>query len=205
MTLAPTDVPALPDAALLALVLGLPDLGRPLFLADDLPSLARLSPAALAERAEVALQAATRLAAAFELGRRLHAARMRRPKRLRRPRDVARFFHATLAPLVHEEVWIAALDAHDRVRGARMVCRGGLLSGSLRAADVLRAALELGAVAFVMAHNHPSGDPAPSEDDVELTHAIEHAAHLIGVPLQDHVIVTPAGRFASVFRAGSSR
>ncbi|WP_437643634.1 JAB domain-containing protein [Sorangium sp. So ce362] len=189
----------------LELVLGLPALGRRAFPAEDLPSLARLSPVALAERAELALQAATRLAAAFELGRRVHAARTRRPKRLRRPRDVARFFHPTLAPLVHEEVWLAALDAHDRVRGARMVCRGGLLGGSVRAADVLRAAIELGAVAFVLAHNHPGGDPAPSDDDVELTREIEHAAHLIGVPLQDHVILTPAGRFASVFRAGSSR
>ncbi|WP_437628080.1 JAB domain-containing protein [Sorangium sp. So ce1151] len=67
---------------------------------------------------------------------------------MRRSRDVARFFHPTFAPLVHEEVWMAALDAHDRVRGARMVCRGGLLGGSLRAADVLRAAIELGAVAW---------------------------------------------------------
>ncbi|WP_437331659.1 JAB domain-containing protein [Sorangium sp. So ce394] len=101
--------------------------------------------------------------------------------------------------------WIAALAAPTIASNERKVCRGGLLSGSMRATDVLRAALELGAVAFVMAHNHPSGDPAPSEDDVALTHAIEHAAHLIGVPLQDHVIVTPAGRFASVFRAASSR
>jgi DNA repair protein RadC len=104
-----------------------------------------------------------------------------------------------LAPLVHEELWIAALDCHHGVRGTRMVSRGGLEGAQVRPADVLRSALEMGAVSFVMAHNHPSGDPAPSEHDVELTHAIEHAAHLISVPLQDHVIVTPAGRFVSVF------
>ncbi|WP_437826264.1 hypothetical protein [Sorangium sp. So ce1153] len=107
MKLAPTDVAAMSDAALLELVRGLPELGRRPLPAEDLPSRARQSPVALAERAELALHEATRLAAAFELGRRVHAARARRPKRLR--------------------------------------------------------------------------------------------------PLQDHVIVTPAGRFASVFRAGSSR
>jgi DNA repair protein RadC len=106
---------------------------------------------------------------------------------------------------LHEELWIAALDVHDRARGARMISRGGLLSASVRTADVLRAALELGAVTFVMAHNHPGGDPAPSADDVLLTQEVEHAAHLIDVPLRDHVIVTPAGRFSSVFRAGSPR
>jgi DNA repair protein RadC len=163
MKLAAIDVPAMPDAALLELVLGLPGQGRRALAVDDLPALARLAPVALAERAEIALQAATRLSAAFELGRRLHAARARRPKRLRRPRGVARFFYATLAPLVHEELWIAALDGHNGVRGARMVCRGGLLGAYVRPADVLRAALELGAVAFVMVHNHPSGDPTPSE------------------------------------------
>jgi DNA repair protein RadC len=86
-----------------------------------------------------------------------------------------------------------------------MISRGGLLSASVRPADALRAALELGAVTFVMAHNHPGGDPAPSADDVLLTQEIEHAAHLIDVPLRDHLIVTPAGRYSSVFRAGSSR
>jgi DNA repair protein RadC len=205
MKLTAIDVPTMPDAALLELVLDLPDPDRRALESDDLSALARLAPVVLAERAEIALKAAIRLAAAFELGRRLHAARTRRPKRLRRPRDVARFFNATLAPLVHEELWIAALDAHNGVRGARMVCRGGLVGAHVRPADVLRAALELGAVAFVMAHNHPSGDPAPSDDDMDLTHAVEHAAHLLGVPLQDHVIVTPAGRFTSVFRAGAAR
>jgi DNA repair protein RadC len=199
------DVPTMPDATLVELVLGLPGLGRGALAVGDFTALARLALVALAERAEIALQAATRFSAAFDLGRRLHAARTRRLKRLRRPRDVARFFFAPLAPLVHEERWIAALDGHNGVRGARMVCRGGLLGAYVRPADVLRAALELGAVAFVMVHNHPSGDPTPSEDDVELTRSIEHAAHLIGVPLQDHVIVTPAGRFASVFQTGASR
>jgi DNA repair protein RadC len=54
----------------------------------------------------------------------------------------------------------------------------------VRPADVLRVALELGAVAFVMVHNHTSGDPVPSEDDMELTRTVEHAAHLLGVPLR---------------------
>jgi DNA repair protein RadC len=81
-----------------------------------------------------------------------------------------------------------------------MVARGGLHGAVMRPADVLRAALELGAVSFVMAHNHPSGDPTPSQEDIELTHEIEHRAHLIGVELTDHVVVCPSGKFASVFK-----
>ncbi|AGP40764.1 JAB domain-containing protein [Sorangium cellulosum] len=92
-------------------------------------------------------------------------------------------------------------DAWQGVRGVRMVARGGLHGATLRPADVLRGALELGALTFVMTHNHPSGDPTPSDEDVELTRGIEHRAHLIGVELVDHVVVCPNGKFSSVFKS----
>ncbi|WP_438003057.1 JAB domain-containing protein [Sorangium sp. So ce321] len=56
---------------------------------------------------------------------------------------------------------------------------------------MLRDALEMAATSFVLCHNHPDGDPKPTDEDVFLTNAVQHAAHLIGVPLDDHVIVTP--------------
>jgi DNA repair protein RadC len=118
---------------------------------------------------------------------------------LRTVADIAKFFAPTLGPLVHEELWIAALDVHHGIRGVRMISRGGLGGANVKPGDVLRAALEMAAVDIVMAHNHPSGHPAPAEDDIFLTHAVEEAGQMIGVPLVHHVIVMPAGRFASVF------
>jgi DNA repair protein RadC len=194
----PVDVATATEATLMDMVLGLPGVASRVLPVHGLLELGRLSPFALAERAEVALPEATRLAAAFEMSRRLQIARARRPKRLRTARDVARFFQPQLAPLVHEETWVAALDAWGGIRGTRMVCRGGIITGVLMLSDVLRAALDMAAVKFAMAHNHPGGDPTPSEDDVDTTSAIEHAAHRIGLELTHHVIVTPKGRWAAV-------
>jgi len=194
----PVDVATATEATLMDMVLGMPGVASRVLPVHGLLELGRLSPLALAERADVALPEATRLAAAFEMGRRIQAARARKPKRLRSARDVARFFHPQLAPLVYEEVWVAALDTWGGIRGTRMVCRGGLLTGVVRVADVLRAALDMAAVKFVMAHNHPGGDPTPSEDDIYLTSTIEHAAHRMGLEMTHHVIVTPGDRWAAV-------
>ncbi|WP_437609764.1 hypothetical protein WMF20_00700 [Sorangium sp. So ce834] len=107
------DVPTAPEATLVDLVLGIPGAASRV---HGLLELGCLSPHALAQRTELGLHDAQRLLAALELGRRVHAARSRRPRRLRSPRDIARFFEPTLAPLVHEELWMAALDVHHGLR-----------------------------------------------------------------------------------------
>ncbi|WP_437309608.1 JAB domain-containing protein [Sorangium sp. So ce388] len=194
------DIPAATEATLIETVLGSPGIAEKILIANGLVGIARMSPVALAERAGISVKEAHRLVAAFELGHRVEIARTRRPKRLRTSRDIATFFGPTLRGLVHEEVWIAGLDAWQGVRGVRMVARGGLHGATLRPADVLRGALELAAVSFVLCHNHPSGDPKPTDEDIVMTNEIEHRAHLIGVELVDHVVVCPNGKYASVFR-----
>ena len=170
MSRAPVDAPAetaaeLPtatEAALLEMVLGLPGVGPRILGTAALPSLGRLSPAALAERTQIALFDATRLAAAFELGRRYHAARARRGALLTDAARVARYFGPRLASLVHEELWIAALDsprprprdAHARPRLRRRPPRRPLDRPAHGAGH--------GRHSFVLAHNHPSGDPTPT-------------------------------------------
>ncbi|MGK3974150.1 hypothetical protein WMF38_20815 [Sorangium sp. So ce118] len=102
-------------------MLGIPGAASRVLGMHGLLELGRLTPYALAQRTELALHDAQRLLAALELGRRVHAARSRRTRRLRSPRHIARFFEPRLAHLVHEELWMAALDAHHRVRGVRML------------------------------------------------------------------------------------
>jgi DNA repair protein RadC len=192
-----TTIAEAKETTLVEMILGVHGVADQILVTNGLLGIARLSPIALAERTGITISEANRLAAAFELGRRMQAAMTKRPKRLVSPRDVARFFAPQLSTILHEELWIAALGTRNRVRGVRMISRGGLVGAFVKPADVLRGALELGAISFLLVHNHPSGDPTPSDDDIELTHAIEHMAHLLGVPLVDHVIVTPAGKYAS--------
>ncbi|WP_437943167.1 JAB domain-containing protein [Sorangium sp. So ce281] len=192
------EIPTATEAGLIEMVLGIPAVGPRVLGTAALPSLGRLSPAAIAERTQIALADATRLAAAFELGRRAHAARARRGALLTDAARVARYFGPRLAHLVHEELWIAALDSHGRVREARMLARGvddALYAGR---ATILRMALDMAAISFVLAHNHPSGDPTPTAEDHAMTEELRDLSYALNVPLLIHVIVTPSGRYHAV-------
>ena len=144
-----------------------------------------------------ALAKARAVAAAFELGRRMEIARARPPEKLASAAAVAAWAVPRIAALAHEELWMLALDGRGHLRAARCVARGGLHGAAVRASDPLRVALRVDASAFVLVHNHPSGDPTPSREDVTLTARVATAAQLAGVALLDHVVVSRNG-FACV-------
>jgi DNA repair protein RadC len=89
----------------------------------------------------------------------------------------------------------------NALRAARRVAAGGLHGIHVQARDPLRIALREGASAFLLVHNHPSGDPTPSREDLDFTRAIADAARQVGAPLVDHVVVARSG-FVSMLEAG---
>jgi len=142
-------------------------------------------------------RAAEALVAAFELSRRMRIADAIPPERFRDTRDVAAWAQPRIGSLVHEELWILALDGQGGLRAARCIAKGGVHGIGVRATDPLRVALRVGATGFALVHNHPSGDPSPSAEDLAFTRRIADAARTVGVPLLDHVVVTRDG-FASI-------
>lgn len=140
--------------------------------------------------------AARAIVAALELGRRAAIdATPRTP--IGDGKDVAAWARPRIGAIEHEELWLLALDGRSRLKAACCVARGGLHGVGVRAADPLRIALRAGASGFVLVHNHPSGDPTPSAEDVLFTRKVASAAAVCGVPLLDHVVVAREG-FASV-------
>jgi len=105
-------------------------------------------------------------------------------------------FFALLAKLPHEEVHLILLNGRSEVIGTVKIGQGGLHGCALTARDVLCPAVAGGAAAFIMGHNHPSGDPTPSSDDITMTAHIKKCADLIGIPLVDHIIVCPETKLA---------
>lgn len=203
-------VASLGDAELLAVVLGTGTQGRPVGLvaagllerAGSLEALARHGPWGLAEHPGVGLAKAVRVAAAFELGQRV-ATRAARPRQaFTSSAEVSAWFTPRLGPLVHEEMWVVSLDGRHGLRGSHRVAQGGLHGCAVTARDVLRVAMLDGASSFVLVHNHPSGDPTPSVEDIHLTRRVAEAALVVGTPLVDHVIVTAAGKHASLLDHG---
>lgn len=106
--------------------------------------------------------------------------------------------HALLKDKPHEEVYLIAVNGRSEVTGVVMVSRGGMHGCALTARDVLLPAVAQNAAAFILGHNHPSGDPKPSVDDIEMTRHIKKCAELLGIPLLDHIVVCSNGQAASI-------
>jgi DNA repair protein RadC len=140
---------------------------------------------------------ASAIAAAFELGRR---GAWSPPKRGERVLDPARV-HELLRPLAHadrEEFHTVLLDVRGRLIKAVKVAEGSLTQCPVSPRDALREPVRVGAHGVVFVHNHPSGDPAPSPEDGDLTERLRAAAELVGIVARDHVIVATGGYFSFV-------
>jgi DNA repair protein RadC len=189
----------LDDAELLLLLLGRRRNGEGLSHARELlgfgggvDGLARLGPALLARHPGLGQARAIRLAAAFELGERRFK-RTERRLRIDSLDAVVAWANPRLLPLDHEEMWLLCLDGRNALTSSRRVGQGGLHGCALTAKDILRPALRDGASAIVLIHNHPSGDPSPSPEDIRMTRAVVAACNTIAMPLLDHVIVASEG------------
>lgn len=116
------------------------------------------------------------------------------------PDQAASIARAYLAPFPHEEVIAILLSGTGAVTGIIKIGQGGLHACALTPADVFRPVLVSGASAFILAHNHPGGDPTPSASDVDMTKALRAVADLISLPFHDHIVVAPNGTWRSIVR-----
>ena len=194
-------VQSLADVDLLTLLLGTGSAGESVALSaaallersGGLEGMARLGPHALARRG-IGPAKATRVAAAVELGRRALLCSLAEERKVFDCFEcVVHWAKPRLAALEHEEVWLLSLDGKYGLKSARRIAQGGLHGCALLTRDVLSPALRDGASAMVLVHNHPSGDPTPSAEDIAMTRAVRAAGDLVGVPLLDHVVVARTG------------
>jgi DNA repair protein RadC len=200
----------LTDADLLAIVLGTGFSGCPVMqlaqtLIDrfgGLSGISRLGPKAIAEHPGMGIVKALRVSAALEIGRRSLMRSVRPRQEICSSASVAAWFTSRLGWKDHEEMWAISLDGRNGMRGARRVAQGGLHGLGVTARDVLRVALQDAATALILVHNHPSGDPMPSDADVEMTRKVASAGQAVGLPLVDHVIVSSTGRYTSMLDLG---
>jgi DNA repair protein RadC len=133
-----------------------------------------------------------RLSLLSELVRRVRAP-TRHATSIASAHDVLGWARLRLVHLEHEELWVLCLDAKNTLNAAERVAQGGLHGCGVTPRDVLRPAVRNAAAAIVVVHNHPSGDPTPSQDDVTMTEHLAKACAVLGIPLLDHVVVARDG------------
>jgi DNA repair protein RadC len=103
--------------------------------------------------------------------------------------------------LDHEEFWVVLVNTRNKVIGEQRLYQGTLNGCMVRNGEIFRKAVELGAASIIIVHNHPSGDPNPSPEDVQTTRQISEAGKLMNIPLLDHVVIG-GGRYVSLKELG---
>jgi DNA repair protein RadC len=169
-------------------------------------SLARLRRLPLSELAAAGLTGveARRVAAALELGIRAFLDRPR-PRSLKEPRDVYRCVSGELLACERERFVVVSLDVRNRPLSIVRVAEGAVDACPVDLREVFVAAVRERASGIVVAHNHPSGDPTPSPEDMALTERLRLAGDLLNIPLLDHLIVGGPGHWVSLVQAGLLR
>jgi len=194
---------ALGDAELLAIVVRTGragetalDLGRrtlALGRGEGLAGLSRLHPDDLAAVAGVGPAKAAQILAALELGRRAARAAVPTPFRFRGPEDVAGGLILEMGSLDREQFRVLLLDSKHGLIGTEVVAVGGLDHVPADPREVFKPAVRRSAAAVIVAHNHPSGDPEPSAQDLALTDRLLDAGRVLGIALLDHIVVARGG------------
>ena len=154
-----------------------------------LGGLARLSFAELVKERGLGEAKAAELKAAFELARRLNALQPEERAVVRSPGDVMALVGGEMALLEQEHLRVLLLNTRNQVLAVTEVYKGNVSSSLVRIGELFREAIRQNAASLILVHNHPSGDPSPSPDDVAMTKEVVQAGSLLGVEVLDHVII----------------
>jgi DNA repair protein RadC len=199
---------ALSDGELIELLLGSGTAGHParaiaerlLSLGPGLKELSRRDARELTRVAGMGPARAARVAVAWELGRRVQRSEERRP-RLRTPAEIYRYLAPQLSSLRKEVFHVLSMNSRNVLLNDSKVAEGTMNACPVDPREVFSAAIGARATAIVLAHNHPSGDPEPSEMDLSLSAQLAEGGRILGIRVLDHIVVGDGG-FVSLFERG---
>ncbi|MCG3210133.1 MAG: hypothetical protein FOGNACKC_03763 [Anaerolineae bacterium] len=200
---------ALSDPELLAILLRVGSAGenvlnlstRLLCQFGGLAGLIRASSSDLGEVRGVSDAKIAQLKAAFELGRRAMIASPDTRPQITSPQDAANLLMLEMSALEQEHLRVILLDTKNKVMRTPTVYIGNVNSSIIRVGEVFREAVRDNATSLIVAHNHPSGDPTPSPEDVQVTRTIVSGGSLLGIEVLDHIVIGHQ-RFVSLKERG---
>lgn len=166
-----------------------------------LGGLARLSFSDLINESGIGEAKAAEIQAAFQLALRLNALQPEERPYVRSPADVNNLLGAEMALLDQEHLRVLLVNTRNQVMTVAEVYKGNVSSSLVRTSEVFREAVRQNAPSIIVVHNHPSGDPAPSPDDVALTKTLLEAGDVLQIELLDHIVIGDR-RFASLKQLG---
>lgn len=132
---------------------------------------------------------AAQLKAAIELADRLKSEEREDIKKIHSPQDAADLVQYRMKVLEKEELWVLILDTRNRVLKIDELYRGSINSSQVRVAEIFNKAVKLNAASIIVVHNHPTGDPNPSTEDITLTRSLVDAGRLLDIEVLDHLVI----------------
>ena len=166
-----------------------------------LGGLARLSFSDLVRENGIGEAKAAEIQAAFQLALRLNALQPEERPYVRSPADVNNLLGAEMSLLDQEHLRVLLVNTRNQVLTVTEVYKGNVSTSLVRTAEVFREAVRQNAPSIIVVHNHPSGDPSPSPDDVALTKTLREAGTMLQIELLDHIVIGDR-RFASLKQLG---
>ncbi len=158
-------------------------------LVKEFRELPYLSVEELAEIKGIAQVKAIQLKASLELGRRMAVALREHNVDITSPADVFNFMAEEMRYLEQEEFRVIFLNIKNKIIAAEVIFKGSLNSSIVHPREIFRLALKRNAASVILLHNHPSGDPKPSSEDINVTNRLVEAGELMGIKVLDHIIV----------------
>ena len=162
----------------------------------DLDELSRSNFSELTRLKSIGFATAARLIACFEIGRRIETGKSRLTKKMTCPSDLAQHFQPQMRLLKKEIFKVVLLDSGNRMIKDVNITQGTLNASLVHPREVFKAAIDCLAAGIVLMHNHPSGDPFPSEQDKRITSQLRQAGQVMGIPVIDHLIIANTGYFS---------
>jgi DNA repair protein RadC len=154
-----------------------------------LPGLARASINEMKQVKGIGPAKAVEIKAALELGRRLMASAPEERPKVTSPADAANLLMSEMSLLEQEHLRVLLLDTRNQVLAMPTIYIGSLNTSVVRVGELFRSAIKENAAAIIVAHNHPSGDPSPSSEDVRVTRQLVEAGQLLDIDVLDHLII----------------
>ena len=167
-----------------------------------LPGLARANFVELCAEHGISEAKACQILAAMDLGRRLSTLKTTGNPRVTSARDVANLLFGEMSFLDREHLRTVLINTKNEVMGIREIYVGNVNSSIARPAEVFKPAIRENCPAIVVVHNHPSGDPTPSGEDIVVTRKLVEAGKILGIELLDHVVIGSEERFISLKEHG---
>jgi DNA repair protein RadC len=157
--------------------------------ANGLTGLYRMSFEEICQVKGVGAAKAAQLMAALELGRRYSVAQKGERPAIHSPKDAADLVMYEMSGFVQENLWVLLLDTRNRLVDIDRLYQGSLNSSTVRVAEVFKKAILVSAAGIIITHNHPSGDPTPSPEDIALTRTLVETGKMLDIQVLDHLVI----------------